>query len=230
MIDVLNELMDFINQFNQDKNEDFDIDSIRIEFNKTYKLENLNKLGTWIKVNKNDKQIMNHITTSYHNIKVTSVRRLEKYNIYYYNLPDPPNYRKAVMVVFGLKQYHKELQHESIISKILSIMKDISNIDICKDLEYKPNIKNLKKYFKLKQYVEPKIKLPTNTYYINDTKDITKILKKVVIYDKAQKNNLEGILWRVEANISLSNIKDKESALWLSLNYFKDEIIKHLKV
>lgn len=48
--------------------------------------------------------------------------------------------------------------------------------------------------------------------------------------NKAQKNNLKNTLWRIEANISLSNIKDKESAIWLSLNYFKDEIIKHIKV
>ena len=230
MIDALNEVKDFINQFNQNKDEDFDIDSIRIEFNKTYKLTNLNQLGTWVKVNKNDKRIMNHITTSYYNIKVTSVKRLEKYNIYYYNLPDPPKYSKAVMVIFGLKQYHKEVQPEKIICKILNIMKDISNLDVCKDLKYKPNIENLKKYFKLKQYVEPNTKVPTDTYYINDTKDITTLLKKVVIYNKAKKNNLKNTLWRIEANISLSNIKDKESAIWLSLNYFKDEIIKHIEV
>ena len=109
-------------------------------------------------------------------------------------------------------------------------MKDISHIDICKDLNCKPNIENPKKYFKLKQYVEPNTKVLTDTYYINDTKDITTLLKKVVIYNKAQKNNLKNTLWRIEANISLSNIKDKESAIWLSLNYFKDEIIKHIKV
>ena len=230
MIDVLKELEDVLNQFNQDKDEDFDIDSIRTEFNKSYKLNNLNKLGSWGKVNKNDKRIMNHITTSYYNIKVTSVKRLEKYNIYYYNLPIPPKYCKAVMVIFGLKQYHNTSQPKNIICKILNIMKDISNIDVCKDLNYKPNIENLKKYFKLKQYVEPNTKVLTDTYYINDTKDITTLLKKVVIYNKAQKNNLKNTLWRIEANISLSNIKDKESAIWLSLNYFKDEIIKHIKV
>lgn len=224
MVDVLVELETFINEFNQSKNEDFAIDTIRIEFNKTFKLSKLNQLGTWSKVHKNDKQIMNHIKSAYRDIQVTSVRRLQKYNIYYYNLPNPPNYRKAVMVIFGLKQYHIEPLPRNIIKSILSILKDISNIDVCKDMKYSPNIENLERYFKLERY-----KL-TNTYYINDTKDITTLLKKVVIYDKAEKNNLDAILWRIEANISLTGVRDKEGAIWLSLNYFRDKIIKLAKV
>ncbi|MEA3553170.1 MAG: hypothetical protein U9R39_02070 [Campylobacterota bacterium] len=224
MIDVLKELEDVIIEFNQYNDENLDIDSIRIEFNKTTKLNLLNQLGIWSKVNKNNKQIMDHINSSYRNIKVTNVYRLDKYNIYYYNLPDPPKYRKAVMVIFGLKQYHKEPPPRDIINSIIGILKNISNIDVCKDLNNKPNLTNLKKHFTLNRY-----KL-TNTYYINDTKDITKLVKKVVLYDKAEKNDLDVVMWRIETNISLSNIKDKESALWLSLNYFQYEIIKLAKV
>ena len=224
MVDVLKELEDFINEFNNDRDEDIDIDSIRIEFNKTTKLEKLKELGKWSKVSKNDKQIMKHIKSGYRDIKVTSVQKLDKLNIYYYNLPDPPKYRKAVMVIFGLKQYHKEPPPRDIINSIIGILKNISNIDVCKDLCYKPNITRLKRHFILNRY-----KL-TNTYYINDTKDITELVKKVVIYNKAEKNKLDGVMWRIESNIYLSNIKDKESSLWLSLNYFKDEIINIAKV
>lgn len=231
MIDVLKELEDFINEFNHNKDEDFDIDSIRIEFNKSSsRLAELNELGTWSKVNKNDKQIMKHITSGYRDIKVTSVRKLDKLNIYYYNLPDPPKYRKSVMVIFGLKQYHKDPPPRDIINSIISIMKNISNIDVCKDVNFKPNLKELRSKFTLKRFIIPKSKILTNTYYINDTKDITKLFNKVVIYDKAEKNNLTGTLWRMEANISISNMKDKESALWLALNYFKDEVTNIARV
>ena len=45
MIDILQELENFINEFNQDNNEDFNIDSIRVEFSKQYKLHKLKELG-----------------------------------------------------------------------------------------------------------------------------------------------------------------------------------------
>lgn len=224
MVDVLKELEDFINEFNHDKDEEFDIDSIRIEFNKTTKLEKLKELGKWSKVSKSDKQIMKHIKSGYRNIKVTSVQKLDKLNIYYYNLPDSPKYRKAVMVIFGLKQYHKDPPPRDIINSIIAILKNISNIDVCKDLNYKPNITNLKRYFKIKRYREPISKVLTNTYYINDT-DIL-MLNKVVIYDKAQKNNLDGVLWRIEANIFIPNIK----VLAIPLYEFKNEILEIAKV
>jgi len=230
MADVLKELEDCMEEFNKDRDEDFDIDSIRIEFNKTSKKKNLNLLGKWIKVNKNDKQIMKHITSGYRDIKVTSVRKLDKLNIYYYNLPDPPKYRKAVMVIFGLKQYHKNPPPRDIINSIIAIMKNISNVDVCKDIRYKPNLKELRTKFIVKRFVIPKRNIPTNTYYLNDTEDITKLFKKVVIYDKAEKNNLKDTLWRMEANILIPNMKDIESSIWLALNYFKDEVINRAKV
>lgn len=224
MIITSKEFETIIDEFNQSKNEDFSIDSIRVEFNKTYKINKLNQLGVWLKLNKKDRQIMKYLISGYRSIKVTSIKRLKNQNIYYYNLPNPPKYCKAVMVIFGLKQYHKNSVPKDIIESILNILKDVSNIDVCKDFNYKPNIEKLKKKLTLNRY-----KL-TNTYYVNDTYDMNELVKKVVIYDKADKNKLDKVLWRVEANISISNIIDKESAIWLSLNFFKDEIIKILKV
>jgi len=231
MADVLKELEDFIAEFNHNRDEDFDIDSIRIEFNKSSsRLAKLNELGTWSKVSKNDQQIMKHIKVAYQDMKITSVKRLDKLNIYYYNIADKPKYCKAVMVIFGLKQYHKDPPPRNIINSIIAITKNISNVDVCKDIKYKPNLKELRTKFTLKRFMIPKQKILTNTYYLNDTEDITKLFKKVVIYNKAEKNNLKGTLWRLEANILIPNMKDIESSIWLALNYFKDEVTNRAKV
>ena len=52
-MNILEEIEDFIKEFNQDNDEDFDIDSMRIEFSKQHKLEELKKLGSWTKLTKN---------------------------------------------------------------------------------------------------------------------------------------------------------------------------------
>jgi len=51
-----------------------------------------------------------------------------------------------------MKQYHKEAPKRELIFKLLSILKNVSNIDICIDLPYKPNIEALKKHFDVERY------------------------------------------------------------------------------
>ncbi len=215
-MNTLQELENFINEFNINNNEDFAIDSIRIDFSKQHKKENLEQLGNWKKINKNDKKIMNKLKKRLTLDEVTSAYQLENYNIYYYNSnKDKPKYRIATMVIFGLKQYHKAPPPQNIVTKILSILKNITNIDLCLDIKQKPNIELLKKHFELKRYFDKKIKAYTDTYYINDTNIL--MIDKITIYNKAIKNNLEGILYRIEATISIPNIR----VLSLPLNEFK---------
>ncbi|WP_323652412.1 hypothetical protein [Aliarcobacter butzleri] len=57
-MNILQELENFINEFNLNNDEDFAIDTIRIDFSKQHKKENLEQLGKWKKINKNDKKIM----------------------------------------------------------------------------------------------------------------------------------------------------------------------------
>jgi len=148
----LSELEAFINEHNLNIDEDFAIDSIRIEFQKQYKMEKLQEVGKWHKINAKDKKIMaklkNRLTTD----EVTTAFQLEKENIYYYNSSTPPKYRQATLVIFGMKQYHKEAPKRELIFKLLSILKNVSNIDICIDLPYKPNIEALKKHFDVERY------------------------------------------------------------------------------
>ncbi len=204
-MNTLQELENFINEFNLNNNEDFAIDSIRIDFSKQHKKENLEQLGNWKKINKNDKKIMNKLKKRLTLDEVTSAYQLENYNIYYYNSnKDKPKYRIATMVIFGMKQYHKAPPPQNIVTKILSILKNITNIDLCFDMKQKPNIELLKNHFYLKRFVT-KDGVITDTFYINDTNVL--MIDKITIYNKAIKNNLEGILFRIEATISIPNIR-----------------------
>jgi len=153
--------------------------------------------------------------------EISSVWRLENYNIYYYNMRDKPKYRKATLVIFGLKQYHKEAPPEEIVSMILDIMKNVSNIDICIDLPYRPNIKELNRSFLITPYITKK-GLKTDTHYIN-TPHIM-MIDKIIIYNKAYKNKLKNTLWRIEATISIPKFKYFDLSLSSSLHEFKEVV------
>lgn len=199
-MNVLKELENYINEFNKNNQIEFSIDTIRIDFSKEYKLSKIEDLGVWKKIDKKDKRILDKLKRRLVNDEVTSAYQLENYNIYFYNSnKDKPKYRIATMVIFGLKQYHKKPIPHQIVSNIISILKDVSNIDLCFDMKIKPNLTKLSEYFNLQRY-----KLE-DTYYINNTNIL--MLDKITIYNKAIKNNLKGVLWRVEALISIPNIK-----------------------
>lgn len=213
-MNTLQELENFINEFNLNNDEDFKVDSIRIEFQKQYKKEKLEKLGNWKKLTKNS-NILQKLKKRLVDNEITSVLRLENYNIYYYNSnKDAPRYRTATLIIFGLSQYHKEPPPQHIVSKIISILKNITNIDLCLDIKQKVNIELLKKHFNLKRYVT-KDGVLTDTHYINDTNIL--MIDKICIYNKAFKNGLNVVLWRIEATISIPSIK----YLALPLNEFK---------
>lgn len=210
----LQELENFINEFNSNNDEAFAIDSIRVEFSKEAKKKKLDELGTWKKLKKNS-NILHKLKKRLSKDEITSAYRLEKENIYYYNHSAPPHYRKATLVIFGLKQYHKAPTCKSIVSKIVSILKDITSIDLCLDIPYKPNIEALHQYLTLKQFIT-KDGVFTDTHYINNTGVL--MIDKIVIYDKAFKNKLDFPVWRIEALIVIPNIK----YLALPLHEFKE--------
>lgn len=215
-MNILQELEDFINEFNQNNDEDFSIDSIRVEFSKQHKQEELKKLGNWSKIKKNS-NILHKLKKRLSGDEVTSAWRLEDYNIYYYNMQDAPKYRKATLVVFGMNQYHKEAPPRELVSKVLSVLKSVSNVDICLDFLCKPTLEALSKHFKITPYITND-GIVTDTSYINDT--CIPMIDKITIYNKGFKNKLDIILWRIEAKISIPNFK----ALALPLHEFKEII------
>lgn len=220
----LQELEQFINEFNQANNENFTIDSIRTDFQKQYKKEKLDSLGNWKKLHKNS-NILKKLKRRLEDDEITSVYQLENYNIYRYNKTNQTDkkYRKATMVLFGLAQYHKEPPPKELILNIVNILKGISNIDLCLDLMYKPELDKLNSLYRLKRFVEPQSRKPTDTYYINETNVL--MIDKIVIYNKQQKNSLDFICWRIEATISIPNFK----YLTLPLDGFKHiiDLIRH---
>ena len=220
-MNILQELENFISEFNQDNNEDFEIDSIRVEFQKQHKKEALEELGEWSKMKKNS-NILHKLKKRSSNDEVTSAWSLRGHSIYYYNIQDAPKYRRAALEIFGMKQYHKAVPPRELITKVLSVMKNVSNIDVCLDLPYKPNVEGLSRYFTLTPYITND-GLITDTSYINDTG--IPMIEKITIYNKAHKNLLKSILWRIEAKISIPNFK----ALALPLHEFK-EIIDIVRV
>ena len=218
-MDILQELEDFINEFNSKNDVEFAIDSIRVEFSKQYKLKPLQELGRWKKLSKNS-NILSKLKRRLTADEITTVWRLEKHNIYYYNKRDETKkYRKAIMVIFGLKQYDREPPPRTLVQKIINILKDVSNIDLCLDVPYQPNLEKLKKWYILDQYIT-KNGVKTDTHYINNPHIMG--IEKVTIYNKGFKNSLNRILWRFEAKILIHNIK----ALYMPLDEFKDLIEK----
>ena len=203
MSDILADIQEFINDFNNSNNAEFAIDTIRIKFSKQHKLSSLNELGKWSKLKKNS-NILHKLKRRLSDDEVTSVFRLEAHDIYYYNMQEPPKYRNAMMVIFGMKQYHQEPPPKQFISKILSTLKNITDVDVCFDVGMKPDINKLKHFFNLTQYIS-KDGVFTDTYYINKT-DIP-MLEKITIYNKAFKNKLGFDLWRFEAKILIPNYK-----------------------
>ena len=212
---VLKDLEDYIKEFNDNNDLKLSYDTIRIDFSKQHKLTKIKALGNWKKISKSNRAIFSSLRKKIIDDEVTSVYQLENYNIFYYNSnKDKPRYRLATMVIFGLKQYHKEPTPHHIIQNLLSILKNITSLDLCTDIKQKPNIDNLKGKFKTRQYLT-KEKVKTDTHYINNTNIL--MLDRVCIYNKAKKNDLKGRLYRIEATISIPNIK----ALALPLYEFK---------
>ena len=140
-MDILTALINYLQEFNIDHNKNYNIDTLRINYLKSYKQSKLNQLGEWTKLKTNE-NILTKLKKKQNDI--TSVYRLKGYDIYYYNVVDKPQYRKATLVIFGMSQYHKSPPPRALIDKILQILKDITEVDICIDNNVVPNFDKLK--------------------------------------------------------------------------------------
>jgi len=208
---ILNKLNQVIKEFNSNNSINIAIDTIRVNFSKQHKLKELKSLGEWLKIDKTS-SLYSRLQKEEN---ATSGYRLKDTNIYYLNIKDKPKYRKATLIIFGIYQPHKKIDIH-IIAKTLKILKNITSIDICYDNKNKPNIEAIKSLYKPKRYISNK--KPTDTYYITFN---LFYLSKIVIYNKAFKNNLKYSLWRIEA---ILNIKLQDDYLYLALFEFKEFI------
>lgn len=187
----------------------FYIDTIRIEFSLQYKQKSLENLGKWHKLKKSDFKY-NQIKKRLSLTELSTVYQLEDYNIYYYKRKDKQNRKKAIMVMFGLKQYHKDPPPRELISQIVNILtfrvdfkkyRDFE-IDLCFDTPIAPTYENLSKHYTTNLISTHR----GTTCYINSPNLL--MIRSVCIYDKATKNNLVTPLWRYEATIHIPNPRE----------------------
>ena len=207
---ILSELKSYLQEFNFN----FEIDTLRIDFIKSSKKSKLDTVGRWNKIKPNH-QLFLKLQRRYEAKEITTVHQLENYNIYYFN-SKKKNYNLATLVMFGLFQYHKAPPPVEIVNSILSIMqssvkrgKNLINIDICYDMKSIPDIAALKQFYYLTDY-----RKQGSTFYINSTNILS--MDRICIYNKALKNKLDGILYRIEATISIPNF----NCLALPINEF----------
>lgn len=193
---ILEEIENYLNEFNKEHGIDLAIDTIRIEFSKQHKKEALEKLGTWHKVTPNS-NISAKLKKRLKDDEITSAYQLNKENIYYFNSSTPPKYRRAIMVIFGMKQYTSTTPSIHTVKSILNTLKDASELDVCYDTTIPPSLDKLATYFTLTHYKE--------SVYIN-TPNI-QMIEKVIIYNKALKNGLDAPLWRIEFKVTIPNVR-----------------------
>ena len=210
---ILSKLKSYLQEFDYD----FEIDTIRIDFLSSKKSK-LHSIGRWNKIKPNH-QLFLKLQRRYEAKEITTVHQLENHTIYYFN-SKKKDYKLSTLVMFGLFQYHKAPPPVEIVNSILSIIqssvkrgRNLLNIDICYDMKSIPDIATLKQFYYLTDY-----KKQGNTFYLNDTNILS--MEKVCIYNKALKNNLNGILYRIEATISIPNY----NCLSLPINEFIDII------
>ena len=193
---IFEEIENYLNDFNQDHGIDLAIDTIRIEFSKQHKKEALEILGHWHKVTPSS-NISAKLKKRLKEDEITSAYQLDKENIYYFNSSTPPKYRRAIMVIFGMKQYTSSTPSTHTIKSILSTLKDVSELDVCYDTPTPPTLEELSKRFNLTHYKD--------SVYIN-TPNI-QMIEKVIIYNKALKNGLNAPLWRIEFKVTIPNAR-----------------------
>jgi hypothetical protein len=196
MKNILQEIENFLNDFNTSNGIDLAIDTIRIEFSKQHKKEALNSLGHWHKITPSS-NISAKLKKRLNDDEITSAYQFDKENIYYFNSSTPPKYRRAVMTIFGIKQYTSTAPSNHTVKSILNILKDVSEIDVCFDTPIPPSLDELHKRFKLTPYKD--------SVYIN-TPNI-QMIEKVIIYNKALKNGLDAPLWRIEFKVTIPNVR-----------------------
>jgi len=196
MKEILERIEHYLNDFNQSHGIDLAIDTIRIEFSKQHKKEALDCLGKWHKVTPSS-NISAKLKERLKDDEITSAYQFERENIYYFNSSTPPKYRHAVMVIFGMKQYTSSAPNNHTVKSILSILKDVSEIDVCYDTPTPPNLEELSKQFYLTPCYENR--------YINAPNIL--MIEKVLVYNKALKNALNAPLWRIEFKVTIPNAR-----------------------
>jgi len=150
MKEMLQEIENYLSEFNNDHGLDLAIDTIRIDFQKQHKKDALDRLGCWRKITPNS-NISSKLKKRLNADEITSAYQLDKENIYYFNSSTAPS--------------------NHTVKSILNILKDVSEIDVCFDTPIPPSLDELQKRFNLTHYKD--------SVYIN-TPNIQMIEKVII--------------------------------------------------
>lgn len=181
---------------------DINIDTIRASFFKNAitrknhtKIELLKRITKshglkWRKMrSEKESKILNRY--EFKGLKVTNIYELENLSIFYATTKDQNNGdKKAVIEFYGLRQYHKPPPPLNLIDELLTVVNNVSSVDVCFDSQ---------KPFNLSSF---EIISHQNTQYI---KSELGTLQRVYFYDKALKNSLNFPLYRAEATIPITD-------------------------
>ncbi|WP_169943107.1 aspartate carbamoyltransferase [Campylobacter sp. RM15925] len=211
---ILTEINQNLTEHNRLNDSLIEVDTIRVTFHKNTKIKTATKLELlneivslhgckWQKISK-DENLYKLIHNKYRfneKLQLTNIYMLDGFNIFYANTTANDRH-KAQLEIFGLKQYHKDQPPFELINEILSVVNNVTSIDLCFDYALF-NLKNLNGIYKLKPY--------RNTFYINETG--LSSLSKICIYDKAIKNNLPNPLYRIEATAQIRDLNIRNRAI-----------------
>jgi hypothetical protein len=132
--------------------------------------------------------------------------------------------QKALFEVYGLRQYNKTPPPKELIAELLSVINNVSSLDLCFDKDSP---------FNLDPFCD-EVYYHSDTTYLNNNE----VLSRVYFYDKAKKNNLNLSIYRAEAVATIAP-KNKGNPLPLkarlnlqlphALNEFKSILDKTTK-
>ncbi|WP_163280462.1 hypothetical protein [Campylobacter fetus] len=207
---ILSQINQILTDFNTKNNLNLAVDTIRADFNPTTFIKSTTKINTflnlpakfnlkWHKLKKSDYDYVklkkylhkDELKTVYQLGDESSFERI----YYYYKKPLGRSTKKATLVIYGLKQYNQSTPNAKLVETLLSVINNISSVDLCFDTKAPFNIEALKAIFTLNTY--------QTTHYINDTGIYS--IPCICIYDKALKNGLSEPLYRIEAKAVIRN-------------------------
>ena len=157
--------------------------------------------------------------------EIVNIYMLSNLPIFYATLKSSGNEpQKALFEIYGLRQYNKTPPPKELIAELLSVINNVSSLDLCFDRDSP---------FNLEAFCDEIISFKNTKYLKNND-----VLNRVYFYDKAKKNNLNLPIYRAEAVVSI-NPKSKDNPLPLkqrlnfqlpyALNEFKSILDKTTK-
>jgi hypothetical protein len=133
--------------------------------------------------------------------EIVNIYALSDLPIFYATLKTSGNEpQKALLEIYGLRQYHKAPPPKNLIGELLGVINNVSSLDLCFDKDSPFNLEAFK----------DEVTSFENTKYLKNNDTLT----RVYFYDKAKKNNLNLSIYRAEAVATIAP-KNKDNPLSL---------------